>query len=71
MDTLSALLLLVRRNHQSLVDTHYFTGETTFLKGINEGELTGACLLDISKCFDSINHDILLKKLEMYRFQDV
>ena len=42
-----------------------------WLENINEGELTGACLLDISKCFDSINHDILLKKLEMYGFQDV
>ena len=41
------------------------------LENINEGELTGACLLDISKCFDSINHEILLKKLEMYGFQDV
>ena len=42
-----------------------------WLENINEGELTVACQLDISKCFDSINHDILLKKLEMYRFQDI
>ena len=37
-----------------------------WLEHINDGEITGACLLDISKCFDSINHIILLKKLEMY-----
>ena len=37
-----------------------------WLDQINDNSLTGACLLDISKCFDSINHEILLKKLEMY-----
>ena len=37
-----------------------------WLEHINDGEITGACLLDISKCVDSINHIILLKKLEMY-----
>ena len=37
-----------------------------WLEHINDGEITGACLLDISKCFDSINHILLLKKLEMY-----
>ena len=42
-----------------------------WLQNINEVELTGACLLDISKCFDSINHDILQKKLEMCGFQDI
>ena len=39
-----------------------------WLEHINDDEITGACLLDISKCFDSINHTILLKKLEMYGF---
>ena len=37
-----------------------------WLEQINGNSLTGACLLDISKCFDSINHEILLKRLEMY-----
>ena len=37
-----------------------------WLENVNDGAITGACLLDISKCFDSINHKILLKKLEMY-----
>ena len=37
-----------------------------WLEQINDNSLTGACLLDISKCSDSISHDILLKKLEMY-----
>ena len=37
-----------------------------WLEQIHDNSLTGACLLDISKCFDSINHEILLKNLEMY-----
>ena len=36
------------------------------LEQIHDNSLTDACLLDISKCFGSINHEILLKKLEMY-----
>ena len=41
-----------------------------WLEQINDNSLTGACLLDVSKCYDSINHDILLKKLEMYGIAD-
>ena len=37
-----------------------------WLEQIHDNSLTGAGLLDISKCFDSIIHEILLKKLEMY-----
>ena len=37
-----------------------------WLENVNDCAITGACLLDISKYFDFINHTILLKKLEMY-----
>ena len=37
-----------------------------WLVNLNDRAITCACLLDISKCFNSINHTILLKKLEMY-----
>ena len=33
-----------------------------WLENVNDGAKTGAFLLDISKCLDSINHTILLKK---------
>ena len=41
-----------------------------WLELINDNSLTGACLLDISIYFDSINHEILLEKLEMYGITD-
>ena len=37
-----------------------------WLWNVNDCALTGTCLLDISTCFDSINHTIRLKKSEMY-----
>ena len=37
-----------------------------WLENTNEGEITGVCLLDISKCFDTIDHRLLIKKFDMY-----
>ena len=37
-----------------------------WLEQINGNSLTGACSLHISKRFDFINHETLLKKIEMY-----
>ena len=35
-------------------------------EALNEGELVMAFFVDIKKCFDSINHAILLQKLSLY-----
>ena len=37
-----------------------------WLDNIDEDQITGVCLLDIFKCFDTINYSILLQKLSMH-----
>ena len=36
------------------------------LESMDEGEITAACFIDITKCFDSIDHSFLLRKLERH-----
>ena len=40
------------------------------LKGFDNGSVTGMILIDLHKAFDTINHDILLKKLGIMGFSD-
>ena len=35
-------------------------------ESMDEGEITAACFIDITKCFDSIDHKLLLDKLEKH-----
>ena len=52
------------KRHSAQTSLHHVIDD--WLENVNDGAITDACLLDISKCFDSINHTILLNKLEMY-----
>ncbi len=36
------------------------------LGNINDGYVNGACFFDLAKCFDTIDHSLLIKKLEKY-----
>ena len=36
------------------------------LESMDDGEITAACFIDISKCFDSIDHKFLLEKMEKH-----
>jgi hypothetical protein len=52
------------RNHNTQTAIHRVTED--WIDNISDHMLTGVCSLDIKKCFDTINHDILLKKLINY-----
>ena len=53
-----------RSNHSTETSLHKVIIDV--LEGINDGLLTGITLFDLAKCFDTIDHDILMLKLEKY-----
>ena len=49
-----------RRNHSTDTCLSYLTDK--IVASFDSGLLTGMILIDLQKAFDTINHDILLKK---------
>ena len=47
-------------------ETALMTVTDHILSATDGGEISLMCLIDLSKCFDVINHDILLRKLALY-----
>ena len=54
-----------RKNHFTQDAVTYFTD--CIRKGIDEGCVTAAVFVDFRKAFDSVNHQLLLKKLPVSR----
>ena len=44
--------------------------QDTWLDALDRGEMSAVVMCDMSAAFDLVNHGILLKKLELYGFQD-
>ena len=57
-----------RKNHTT--DTCFSFLNDKILKGFDHGLVTGMILTDLEKSFDTINHDVLLKKLNIIGFSD-
>ena len=43
----------------------------TWLKAINEGKLVACAMIDFGKAFDLVDHQLLLKKLRIYKFSEM
>ena len=56
-------------NHSTQSSLHNVVCD--ILDGINDNNITGLCCLDLQKCFDTIDHSILLTKLEKYGIRGI
>ena len=59
-----------RNQHNTQTALHRVVDD--WLDNVSDGNLTGVCSFDITKCFDTINHAIPLKKMFFfYGFNDL
>ena len=56
-----------RQQHNTQTALHRVIDD--WLCNMSDGNLTAVCSFDITQCFDTINHSILLKKMEYYGLQ--
>ena len=57
------------KNHSSISCLHRLLDD--WLEAINNGEYVMSCFTDVKKCFDTIDHEILLHKLKLYGINDL
>ena len=53
-----------RRNHST--ETSLLQSTETWLKSMDQGQINGVIFLDLKKAFDTVDHQILLSKLQAY-----
>ena len=56
------------KNHSTVTSLHRLVDD--WYEAFDAGDFVFACFFDIKKCFDSINHRILLEKLLNYGFKN-